>query len=60
MSMIEIAKVKRGVAQIPMVGGAIAFGYNNPTCNLKLSQQQAFLVVMGEIKDWSQLNCSKG
>ena len=60
LSIIDIAKVKRGVVQIPMVGGTIAFGYNNPNCNLKLSQQQAVLIAMGEIKEWSQLNCPKG
>ena len=33
----DIAKVKRGLVQIPMTGGTIAFGYNNPGCDLKLS-----------------------
>ena len=28
----DIAKVTRGLVQIPMVGGTIAFGYNNPGC----------------------------
>ena len=33
----DILKVKRGVVQIPMVGGTIAFGYNKPGCDLKLT-----------------------
>jgi phosphate transport system substrate-binding protein len=36
----EIAKVKRGVVQIPLVGGTIAVAYNKPGCNLKLTQKQ--------------------
>ena len=35
----DIAKVTRGLVQIPMVGGTIAFGYNNPGCDLKLTHQ---------------------
>ena len=45
----DIAKVKRGLVQIPMTGGTIAFGYNNPGCDLKLTQQQAVEVAMGMI-----------
>ena len=37
----DAAKVKRGVVQIPMVGGTIAVAYNKPGCNLKLTQKQA-------------------
>ncbi|GCE65271.1 phosphate ABC transporter substrate-binding protein PstS [cyanobiont of Ornithocercus magnificus] len=55
----DIIKVKRGVVQIPMVGGTIAFGYNYD-CNLKLTQQQAVQVAMGKIKDWKQLGCPAG
>jgi len=43
-----------------MVGGTIAFGYNNPDCDLKLSQKQAVQVAMGKIQDWSELNCPAG
>ena len=56
----DIAKVTRGLVQIPMVGGTIAFGYNNPDCDLKLSQKQAVQVAMGKIQDWSELNCPAG
>ena len=51
-------KVKRGVVQIPMIGGTIAFGYNKPGCELKLTQEQAVKVAMSVIKDWSELGCA--
>jgi len=60
MNPNDIKKVTRGLVQIPMIGGTIAFGYNNPDCDLKLTQQQAVRVAMGKIKDWSELNCSSG
>ena len=53
----DIAKVTRGLVQIPMVGGTIAFGYNNPDCDLKLTQQQAVEVAMGMIDNWKELGC---
>ena len=53
----DIAKVKRGMVQIPMTGGTIAFGYNNPGCNVKLTQQQAVEVALGIINNWSQVGC---
>ena len=56
----DLAKVRRGVVQIPIVGGAIAFGYNQPGCDLKLTQQQAVQVASGRITDWKQLGCSPG
>ena len=48
---------RRGLVQIPMVGGTIAFGYNNPDCELKLTQRQAVRIAMGKINDWSELGC---
>jgi phosphate transport system substrate-binding protein len=60
MKKKDMAKVKRGVVQIPMVGGTIAFGYNKPGCDLKLTQEQAVMVAMGQIKDWKQLGCQPG
>ena len=60
MKKKDMAKVKRGVVQIPMVGGTIAFGYNKPGCDLKLTQEQAVMVAMGQIKDWKQLGCQSG
>ena len=60
MKKSDMAKVKRGVVQIPMVGGTIAFGYNKPGCNLKLTQEKAVLIAMGEIKNWKDLGCAPG
>ena len=56
----EIAKVERGVVQIPMVGGTIAVAYNKPGCTLKLTQKQVADVFLGTIKDWKQLGCASG
>ena len=54
------AKVKRGVVQIPMVGGSIAVAYNKAGCNLKLTQKQVVGIFLGNIKDWKQLKCAAG
>ena len=54
---IARAKQGRGLVQIPMTGGTIAFGYNNPGCDLKLTQEQAVQVAIGEINNWSQVGC---
>ena len=40
-----------------MTGGTIAFGYNMPGCDLKLTQEQAVQVAIGEINNWSQVGC---
>ena len=60
MKKKDMAKVKRGVVQIPMVGGTIAFGYNKPGCDLKLTQEQAVRVAMGKIRNWQDLGCQPG
>ncbi len=60
MKAKDIAKVPRGLVQIPVVGGTIAFGYNKLGCDLKLTQKQAVRVAMGKITDWSDLGCSAG
>ncbi len=57
MKAKDIAKVTRGLVQIPVVGGTIAFGYNNADCRLQLTQKQAVRVAMGKIKNWNQLGC---
>ena len=57
MKQKDIDKVTRGLVQIPMTGGTIAFGYNNPDCDLKLTQQQAVEVAMGIIDNWKELGC---
>ena len=48
MKATDIAKVTRGLVQIPMVGGTIAFGYNYE-CVLKLTQEKAVRDAMGKI-----------
>ena len=57
MKQSDIARSKRGLVQIPMTGGTIAFGYNMPGCDLKLTQEQAVQVAIGEINNWSQVGC---
>ena len=59
MSQSDINKSKRGLVQIPMTGGTIAFGYNMPGCDLKLTQEQAVQVAIGEINNWSQVGCDE-
>ena len=56
----EAAKVKRGVVQIPMVGGTIAIGYNKPGCSVKLTQKQLVDIFQGELNDWKKLGCTAG
>ena len=57
----EYAKVKRGVVQIPTVGGTIAIAYNKADCKgLKLTQKQLVGVFLGQITTWDQLKCGKG
>ncbi len=57
----DIAKVKRGVIQFPVVGGTIAVAYNKPDCPaLKLTQQQVVDIFMGRITTWDALKCGKG
>ena len=60
ISSKDANKVKRGVVQIPAVGGTIAVAYNKPGCNLKLTQEQVVDLFNGKINDWKQLKCSSG
>ena len=57
MKQKDIDKVTRGLVQIPMTGGTIAFGYNNPGCDLKLTQEQAVQVALGMIENWKEVGC---
>ena len=56
----EAAKVKRGVVQIPMIGGTIAIAYNKPGCKLKLTQKQVVDIFAGRITDYKQVGCAAG
>ena len=53
----DIAKVSRGVLQIPMTAGAIAVAYNLSGCDLKLTQQQLADIFLGTIKNFSDVGC---
>ncbi|CAI8429312.1 MAG: Phosphate-binding protein PstS [Cyanobium sp. ARS6] len=53
-----IAKVSRGVVQIPMTAGAIAVAYNNPGCELSLTQKQLAGIFLGQITNYSELGCA--
>jgi len=59
MKANDIEKVTRGLIQVPMVGGTIAFGYNYD-CDLKLTQGQAVLIAMGKVTNWKDVGCSPG
>ena len=58
MKPAAIAKVSRGVVQIPMTAGAIAVAYNNPGCELKLTQKQLAGIFLGTITNYSELGCA--
>ena len=59
MKQSDLNTSKRGLVQIPMTGGTIAFGYNMPGCDLKLTQEQAVQVAIGEINNWNQVGCEE-
>ena len=56
----EIAKVNRGVVQLPMVGAAIAIAYNHSGCSLRLTQAQLVDIFLGRIRDYRELGCAPG
>ena len=58
MKPVAIAKVSRGVVQIPMTAGAIAVAYNNPGYELKLTQKQLAGIFLGTITNYSELGCA--
>ena len=57
LSEADAAGVKRGAVQVPMTAGAIAVAYNNPGCELKLSQQQLVSIFEGKLTNYSDLGC---
>ena len=48
----------QGVVQIPMTGGAIVPAYNNPSCDVKMTQTQLADVFLGKITNWSTFGCA--
>jgi len=58
MKAADVAKVTRGVVQVPMTAGAIAVAYNQKGCSLKLSQAQLADIFLGRITDFRQLGCA--
>ena len=42
-----------GMVQIPVTGGAIVPAYNNPGCDVKMTQTQLADVFLGKITNWS-------
>ena len=57
MQAEAIAKVSRGVVQVPMTAGAIAVAYHNPGCELKLTREQLAGIFLGNIRDYKELGC---
>ena len=57
---VSDAKQKRPMVHIPMTGGAIVPAYNNPGCDLKITQTQLADVFLGKITNWSELGCADG
>ena len=49
-----------GMVQIPMTGGAIVPAYNNPGCDVKMTQTQLADVFLGKITNWSTFGCKEG
>ena len=47
-----------GMVHIPMTGGAIVPAYNNPGCDLKITQTQLADVFLGKITNWSEFGCA--
>ena len=49
-----------GMVHIPMTGGAIVPAYNNPGCDLKMTQTELADVFLGKIDNWSYFGCEGG
>ena len=49
-----------GMVHIPMTGGAIVPAYNNPGCDLKMTQTDLADVFLGKINNWSYFGCADG
>ena len=59
----QISSVKDGnerpVVQIPMTGGA-SFLYNNPGCDLRVTQTELVDIFLGNITTWEEVGCDGG
>ena len=49
-----------GMVHIPMTGGAIVPTYNNPGCEVKMTQTELADVFLGKITNWSHFGCADG
>ena len=49
-----------GMVHIPMTGGAIVPTYNNPGCEVKMTQTELADVFLGKITNWSAFGCADG
>ena len=49
-----------GMVHIPMTGGAIVPPYNNPGCEVKMTQLELADVFLGKIDNWSYFGCADG
>jgi|TARA_R100000030_G_scaffold10565_1_gene7225 phosphate transport system substrate-binding protein len=55
---VSDAKQKVPMVHIPMTGGAIVPAYNNPGCDVKMTQTQLADVFLGKITNWSEFGCA--
>jgi phosphate transport system substrate-binding protein len=53
-------KQKLPMIHVPMTGGAIVPAYNNPGCDVKMTQTQLADVFLGKITNWSAFGCADG
>ena len=51
---------ERPVVQIPMTGGAIVPAYNNPGCDLRVTQTELADIFLGNITTWEEVGCDGG
>ena len=47
-----------GMVHVPMTGGAIVPTYNNPGCEVKMTQTELADVFLGKITNWSHFGCA--
>ena len=55
---VSDAKQKLPMVHVPMTGGAIVPAYNNPGCEVKMTQTQLADVFLGKITNWSEFGCA--